>query len=150
MTCSRLALYALLASAVPAYAQEDAAAGIAQTSAAFEEAFNVGNAEGVAALYTEDAVLLPPGAPRAEGREGAREVWQGAVDAGVTDLDLMTDQVDPMDGGAIEIGRFEANAPDGNGGTARAAGKFLVVWQQGQDGTWRLHQDIWNYDPPAE
>jgi ketosteroid isomerase-like protein len=24
------------------------------------------------------------------------------------------------------------------------AGKYIVVWKKGEDGTWRLHRDIWN------
>ncbi|TIR04878.1 MAG: hypothetical protein E5X37_28660 [Mesorhizobium sp.] len=23
-------------------------------------------------------------------------------------------------------------------------GKYIVVWKKGDDGTWRLHRDIWN------
>jgi ketosteroid isomerase-like protein len=31
------------------------------------------------------------------------------------------------------------------------SGKYIVVWQLGDDGAWRLHRDIWNMNAaPAE
>jgi ketosteroid isomerase-like protein len=56
--------------------------------AAFCEAFNGGDAAGVAAHYTSDARILPPGASRIDGRQGIQEFWQGFIDAKVADLTL--------------------------------------------------------------
>jgi hypothetical protein len=38
----------------------------------WEKAYNAGNVDGVAGLYDEHAVLLPPGAPHANGRAAIR------------------------------------------------------------------------------
>ena len=80
---TRLLPRALLAAALfatPALADE--AADIKAQNAAFEEAFNAGDSAAVAALYTEDAIALPPGGPMVEGRAAIQEMWQGAMDGG--------------------------------------------------------------------
>jgi ketosteroid isomerase-like protein len=30
------------------------------------------------------------------------------------------------------------------------SGKYVVVWQKGGDGVWKLHVDIWNSSRPAQ
>ena len=46
-------------------------------------AFNAGDGAAVAALYSEDAVLLPPGGERVDGRAAIQTFWQGAIDSGL-------------------------------------------------------------------
>ena len=50
----------------------------------FEAVFNKGDAAGVAQLYAEEAVLLPPGELRVDGMRPAIEAhWKGTIDAGI-------------------------------------------------------------------
>lgn len=125
----------------------DAAAGIAATSARFEAAYNGGDAQAVAALYTEDGAVLPPGSARIDGREGIAGLWQSFIDAGVRDLDLETVELEASGDSASEVGQFTLTAPDGQGGRITAGGKYIVLWQRGADGVWRLYRDIWNNNP---
>lgn len=125
----------------------DAAAGIAATSERFETAFNSGDPAAMAALYTPDGAVLPPGAARIDGREGIAALWQGYMDAGVSDLALETVELEAHGASASEVGAFTLTAPDGEGGRVTAGGKYIVLWQRGDDGVWRLHRDIWNNDP---
>ena len=125
----------------------DLAGEIATSTAQFEAAYNSGNAAGMAALYTVDAAVMPPDVARIDGREGIQAMWQGFMDAGITDLDLETVELDGGEGKASEVGTFSLKVPDGQGGTATATGKYIVLWQKGVDGVWRLHRDIWNGDP---
>ncbi len=130
-------------------AAQDAAAGIAETTERFEAAYNGGDAAAMAELYTEDGALLPPGAARVDGRDGIRALWQGYMDAGVRDLDLETVEVEDHGDSASEVGAYTLTAPDGEGGRVTGQGKYIVLWQKGDDGVWRLHRDIWN-ETPAE
>lgn len=145
---SSCALVLLLGSA-PAFAQ-GAAEGIEAAGKEFETAFNGGDGAGIANLYTEDAALLPPGADRVEGKEDIATFWQGAIDAGLTDLDLSTTEVVEAGDLAFEVGNVTMNAPNPDGAAVPLAGKYIVVWQRGDDGAWRLHRDIWNIDQTAE
>ncbi len=125
----------------------DVADEIAASTAQFRAAYNSGDAAALAALYTMDAAVLPPDVARIDGREGIQEMWQGFMDAGVTDLDLATVELEAGKGTASEVGTYSLKAPDGQGGTVTVTGKFIVLWQKGEDGVWRLHRDIWNDNP---
>src|SRR3954470_14247084 len=56
----------------------------------FMEAFGRGDAASVAALYAEDAVVLPPDAPMISGRAAIEEVWRGLMGAGARGINLET------------------------------------------------------------
>ena len=131
----------LFALALPAVAGD--AEDIRARSDAFEAAYNGGDAAGVAALYTEDALVMPPGGGFVNGREETATMWQGAMDSGFGDLALTTKELEPAGDMLIEVGTFTGVAGD-----APANGKYIVVWKK-VDGEWYLHRDIWN-DAPAE
>lgn len=130
---------------------QDAEQAIGKQLDAFEAAFDAGDGKALAELYTEDAVLLPPGAERIEGRAKIAEFWQGAMDAGLEDPSLEAVEVVELGDYAYEVGALSITAQDADGQPAPVSGKYIVIWQRGDDGTWRLHRDIWNLDPaPAE
>ncbi len=110
------------------------------------ESLNGGDAAGVAAHYTDDAAVLPPDAARIDGREGIQGVWQGLIDADVRDITLTTQEVDVFGDVANEVGTISATAPGEDGTRVQLAGKYVAVWKRGDDSTWRLHRDIWNFD----
>lgn len=125
----------------------DDSAAIAERNAAFEAAFNAKDAAGVAALYTEDAVLLPPDMAMVNGRDGAEALWAGFIEAGAGDLDLTSVALEVAGDLANEIGTFSLTVPDDSGGTHAVNGKYVVVWKRDDAGVWSLHWDIWNGDP---
>lgn len=135
--------------AAPVVAQS-AKSSIEAASAAFEEAYNSGDAAALAALYTEDAVLLPPDVVRMDGRHAVQNFMQGAMDSGpgpLEDLRLETLEVEDSGDLASEVGKFTVLGQDG---APAGTGKYIVVWKKGSDGTWRLHRHIWNSDPPLQ
>ena len=134
-----LALAATLFVATPALSDDSAA--IEAKLDAFEQAFNAGDAAAVAAFYTEDAVALPPGGPMVRGRDAIQEMWQGAIDGGFTDLELMVEEIEVMGDTAIEMSTLSGMA-----GGEPAPGKYVVIWKKVGD-DWLLHRDIWNMSP---
>ena len=70
----------------------------------FEAVFSKGDAAGVAQLYAEDAVLLPPGELRVEGRPAIEAYWKGTIDAGFKEITLKAGEVFEG-GGAATRGR---------------------------------------------
>ena len=143
MSRVRLAVAAALLAATPALADDSAAIGA--QNAAFEQAFNAGDAAAVAALYTEDAVALPPGGPMVRGREAIQAMWQGALDGGFKDLALEAGELEVMGDTAWEMSTLSA-AIAGENGETPFAGKYIVVWKKAGD-DWLLHRDIWNASP---
>ena len=55
----------------PSYSQDKAS--IEKLNDAFTQSFNKGDVASLAKMYTEDAYLLPSGAPMMRGREDVRE-----------------------------------------------------------------------------
>jgi uncharacterized protein (TIGR02246 family) len=111
----------------------------------FMAAFNRGDAAGVAALYTEDAQLLPPNAGVMAGKEAIQAFWQGAMDMGIQSAQIETGEVERHGDTAIEVSKYTLG---GAGGQQLDQGKFIVIWKQ-EGGQWKLHRDIFNSSMPA-
>jgi len=136
-----------LARAAPPASADEAAVRAQSTS--WEKAYNGGDAKAVAALYAEDALLLPPGAPAVRGRAAILEYFTrdiaGARAAGAvfvvnpkTDVGVSGDQ-------GWESGTYQVTVR----GAVVETGKFLSVSRK-RDGKWLYIRDTWNSDaPPA-
>jgi uncharacterized protein (TIGR02246 family) len=108
------------------------------------EAFNSGDAAGVAALYTAEGKLLPANSDFVTGPQAIREFWQGAMEMGIKSVQLETIEVEGMGKMAYEVGKYQLFA-DGN--QMLDQGKYIVIWKQ-VEGEWKLHRDIWNTSMP--
>lgn len=105
----------------------------------FMDAFARQDATAIAALYTDDAQLLPTGSDVVEGRRSIESFWRGAFGLGLAEARLVTVEVDARGDTAVEVGRYTMYGGDGS---SIDHGKYLVVWKEGA-GEWRLHRDIW-------
>jgi uncharacterized protein (TIGR02246 family) len=126
----------------------DVRAAIEAGAAKWQESFNAGDGAGIAALYTDDAQIMPPGAAAVSGRDNIAAFWQEALSAGGVSVTLEVVEVVAQGNHATEVGRFSMTDADGN---AVDQGKYLVLWRKEQ-GQWHLARDIWNSDgaPAAE
>jgi uncharacterized protein (TIGR02246 family) len=139
MTRLAMVLGWLAFAAAPALAQDRAA--IAKLNEAWTAAFNKGDAAAVAAMYTEDAYVLPPGGEMVKGRAGIEAFWRQAAQQ-MSDAKLTTLDVLPLGPGAArEIGTVTLKTK--NQPSQEITGKYVVVWLKvGAD--WKLATDIWN------
>jgi uncharacterized protein (TIGR02246 family) len=104
-------------------------------------ALNKGDASAVAAMYTEDAFVLPPGAEPVKGRAAIEAFWRQAVQQ-LSDAKLTTIDVLPLGPEAArEIGtvtlKTRSQPPQ------EIVGKYVVLWRK-EGGGWKLATDIWN------
>jgi uncharacterized protein (TIGR02246 family) len=128
---------------------EEIREAIKNTNLKFAEIFKRGDAAGIAALYTADARLMPPGVPSLSGTEAITAFWQAAMNQGIKAATLETIDVETSGGAlATEIGQFTLSMESPRGGQVEQTGKYIVLWKN-DGGTWKLHADIWNADAPA-
>ena len=105
------------------------------------EFFNKGDFAGIASLYADDAVALPPGLPRVKGKAAIGAMWKGLAEQ-VSDPTLTTLEIKRLGRFAVrEIGTFSLKT---KGPTPKElTGKYVVVWEKIR-GRWKLAADIWN------
>ena len=123
----------------PAFGQSKAA--VQKLNDAWTAAFNSGDSATIAAMYAEDAYVLPPGADIVKGRAAIEAFWKQAVQQ-LGDAKLTTIDVLPLGRlAAREIGtvtlKTKTQPPQ------EIVGKYVVIWRKiGRD--WKLSTDIWN------
>jgi uncharacterized protein (TIGR02246 family) len=106
---------------------------------AFEGAARARDTDRIAALYTTDAIVMPPDGPFVKGREDIQQFWGSAIQQmGLKDVKKNILTFDDVGDTAYEVG--EAALTLASGG---ATAKYVVIWKN-VDGQWRLHRDIWN------
>ena len=110
----------------------------------WEKSANAKDASGIAALYAENATLLPPGQPAIKGRQNIQAFWQGFFDAGASDAKLKSVEIAGSGAFVYEIGEYSAMMPQPTGGTARGTGKYLVVWERQSDGKLKMVADMFS------
>jgi len=116
-------------------------------------AAQAGDGEAIAALYTADAVLLPPGEPMVKG-EAAKKYWVDFAKqfSGPTELNTMT--VEGSGNVASAIGTYKMTLTPKKAGAKPLPtdeGKYIEVLKRQEDGSWKIAYDIWNPNaPPAK
>ena len=122
------------------------AAAIQAASRAFSDAYVAGDTATIGALYTEDAVLLPA-SRRVEGREAIKAFFApGPNRVNLTHAMTSGDLI--IDGDlAVDVGEWSNTWRMGDGDPLEAAAPYLVVWERGEDGRWRIRYDMWHRPP---
>jgi uncharacterized protein (TIGR02246 family) len=122
----------------------DYRAEILAIAQAVEKCASARDAQGFAALYTENATLLAPGQPAITGRQNIQRFWQGFFDAGASDVRVKSIQISSSGDHAYEVGEYSAMMPQPSGGTAPGTGKYLIVFERQQDGQLKIVADMFS------
>ena len=136
-----------MALAVSALNQQDVAAN-EQLGIQFTRLILAKDWNGLAALYTDDAVLMPPNQPLVRGRSNIRS-WFPAFPP-IAEFALVVDEVDGRADLAFTRGSYTmAFTPPGASAPVRDSGKFLEIRRKRADGTWQIAIDTFNSNQPA-
>ncbi len=117
---------------------------ITSRSEAWEAALNAGDVDALVDLYTSDARLLPSNAEMASGSDAVRAVFGGMIDAGLSG-ELTSIEAVVSGDIAYNVGTYTTM----DGDTLVDAGKYIETWHRGDDGEWRIANDIFNSDMPV-
>ena len=101
--------------------------------------------------YSEDAVVMPPNAPSAKTRETIRSAWKEMLTTPGAAIRWKATKVEVAKSGdlAYVSGTYEETMTDASGKSVKDHGKYVEIFKQQADGTWKVVADIWNSDLPA-
>jgi ketosteroid isomerase-like protein len=112
--------------------------------------FAAADSEGLANLYAEDAIVMPPGGAAITGRPAIKS-YLGAMASG-TKAANMTLKAGTVNGSDVcgEIGWISGSyTVEDSTGNAVDSGNYISIHHRA-DSTWVYTRDIWNSDrPPA-
>jgi uncharacterized protein (TIGR02246 family) len=112
----------------------------------FVTAFNTGNYDQAAALFTTDGALLAPHHEPAYGPKAVERLLREFGDAGYEDLRLETVRVESSGDMAMEIGRYSVAVRQSDGTIVADRGKYVKVWRR--LGAWLIAADSWSSSTP--
>ena len=118
----------------------------------FSAAYATLDAERVIQLYTEDALMLPPGGEILRGRAAIRGRYAKGFDAdrerGHTRR-ITFELVDRVVAGEwrSDYGYYTIIMRSPEGHEERSRGKFAKLWRRDRDGVWRIRSDSYSPAP---
>lgn len=117
---------------------------ITSRSAEWDAALNAKDIDGIVALYTNDARMMAPNMEMGTGSDGVRAAFSGMIEAG---LSVKLTSIDAVVAGDVgfNVGTYVLTAGD----EQADVGKFVETWARGDDGVWRISNDIYNSDVPV-
>jgi uncharacterized protein (TIGR02246 family) len=112
-------------------------AEIAAMTERFHAALASRDGTGAAAVYGEDALLLPPAGDVISGRRAIERFWSGGIEVGLRAVELHT--VGRGGAGSVlyEHGGYRMVLGRADGRPKVERGPYVVVHVQSEDGLWR-------------
>jgi uncharacterized protein (TIGR02246 family) len=113
----------------------------------FRTAFNTGNYDQVAALFSSEGIFMAPNHEPAMGTKAIERKLREFGDDGYQDLRVETTRVDYSGDMAMEVGKYTVSIVKEHGSPVIDRGKYLAVWRR--LGAWRLVADCWSSNLPV-
>lgn len=114
----------------------------------FRAAVGRRDATAAAAVYSEDALLLPPTGDVICGRGAIERFWSGGIEVGLRAVEFKTAGVGSAGSILYEHGGYRMLLVCADGRSKVERGPYVVVHVQSEDGSWRWA--VSTFGPPAE
>ena len=110
----------------------------------FGAALKKGDATAILATYTDDAVMIDPGAATLSGKAAIGDFVKGFFANGkVTEHSHVVEGFETDGDIAIEHGRWKLGYQEkGKAKPDVTDARYILVWKRGADGKWLLHRDV--------
>lgn len=152
-TVAMLAIGVFLVATAPTVAQQGAGSGqsaaIVAIADAYVKASLAGDVKAIVALYTDDAVEMPPNEPPVKGRAAIEQYYQkqfGSAKMGSFTLTHLDTRASGDTG--YDVGTYQqALTLPGSTSPVNESGKYVVILKRAA-GTWKVAYAIYNSDLP--
>ena len=142
LVLATVAWFSILASRVLA---DDLWDAMEADNARFLAAYNAPDPGAFLALYTQDAVLLPPGVePVAGGPEAIKQFFEQGIKAGLTDHTFEIVSVHADGKYAYQVARWTIVLVKGTGERIPFSGNTIRIFERQSDGTWLTKVHMFN------
>ena len=113
------------------------------------EAASVNNADAtnIPKIYSQDVDYIPPGEPAMKGTDAVLDWHNGLVEKFDAHLEYTDSKLKVMGDWAVEqyAGKVKMKPKDGGDPMVEHV-RGVHVYHRGEDGTWKITYDIWNYE----
>jgi uncharacterized protein (TIGR02246 family) len=122
-------------------------AAIKQVADAYVKATLAGDAKGIAALYTDDAVEMPPNQPMIKGKPAIEQYYQQQLAGGVkfTSFSLNHIESRAMGDTGYDVGTYDQSLTPPGGQATTDTGKYAVILKR-VGGAWKVAYAIYSSD----
>jgi uncharacterized protein (TIGR02246 family) len=138
------AVVLMLAGAPHAAVADEFEEQVKSAYSAWDAAFNKKDADAVAALYADDAYLLPPTHKVIEGQKGVAEFFSGLFKNGVTGHKLEMIEADGNSNVVFGAAKWSAKGKDDKGKPKTFSGIATHVFEKTPDGSLKLKLHTFN------
>jgi len=129
---------------------DDSKSTVAKMNEAWLAAHKAADFDGLAALYTEDAVLMPDGREPVRGREAIRNFFSEDFKyVPKRSITLKSLRVEASGNVLVDSGEYMFDGVKTDGQPLRITGNYNTVFKK-TDGKWHTAMEIWNVRTPEE
>ena len=124
-------------------------ADLAAVHQAQEDDVKLTNAQdwkGDLALYTEDAILMPPNQAAVQGKAPI-QAWMGAYPP-ISNLQEESLEIEGQGNLAYDRGTYSMTVTHVGAAATEDHGKYLTIWRKQADGSWKISRAMYNSDLP--
>jgi len=112
---------------------------------------NASDVAGLASLFTNDAVLMPPNQAAVTGNQAIESWFQTTFDQFTTEFTVASEELEVVGDWAFDWGAYmTALTPKAGGEATEDRGKYIVILRKQVDGSWRIVKNIWNSNNPPQ
>jgi uncharacterized protein (TIGR02246 family) len=100
----------------------------------------------MAALVTDDAVLMVPGFPDVVGREAIRAAAEGMFKTSrIENFVVKKREIRVVGDEAYELAWYTEVMRPVQGDGQQLQGRYLIVWKRSPAGEWLVHRNLFNF-----
>ena len=122
--------------------EQDRAAILSQ-SRLLSESYIAGDIQTLVGIYTEDGVAAPGGRDFLQGPAALTRYWNLPEGRTVLRHETTTEELVLNGDYAYDRGYYSGQSAQDGEPLAPFRGAYLIVWERGSDGTWRIAVDMW-------